>query len=109
MTKSSNRKSSTQESIRSLLIISQVFGLLPTSIETSELFSVVNYINPVLQFTLVVASFYWGQYEIANFRATNLNSTIISVTILELILAVYSLLQAVTKVRIFFDLDFGVA
>ncbi|KAL1458501.1 hypothetical protein WDU94_008646 [Cyamophila willieti] len=84
--------------LHNLLILSQILGLLPTSYASDTRFIfLINYINPLLQYGLVVASFYWVQDEVANFRATSLSSTLISVTILQFILTSFTLVHALTK------------
>uniref|UniRef100_A0A8D8XDX1 Uncharacterized protein n=1 Tax=Cacopsylla melanoneura TaxID=428564 RepID=A0A8D8XDX1_9HEMI len=91
---------STHHTLHNLLVLSQILGLLPTSYTSDTPFtSLVNYIIPLLQYGLIVAGFYWVQDEVATFRATSLSSTLISVTILQFILASFTLVHALTKVN----------
>jgi hypothetical protein len=96
----SSDQSSTRHNINSLLITSQIFGLFPTRVNFIGIASLLNYTLPLLQFTLLVASFYWVHDEVANFKANSLSSTLISVAIIEFILAGFTLVHAVTKVSL---------
>ncbi|KAI5736821.1 hypothetical protein M8J76_007451 [Diaphorina citri] len=95
----SSDQSSTRHNINSLLITSQIFGLFPTSVNFIGIASLLNYTLPLLQFTLLVAIFYWVHDEVANFKANSLSSTLISVAIMEFILAGFTLVHAVTKTK----------